>query len=701
MHLSDHLSITAPLKDRKPVGERANRLEGEPIQALNQPLPFSMRTRNGLSLLLLLAAVAWFWQPLVSLFSLTQQQEHYSHIVLIPWLSLYVLYLDRKAIFASREWSPWLGSLVIGMGAWCYWSADAASFAPDQLSMTVLSFVVLCWGIVVSCFGITLCRKVSFGLLCLLLMVPLPSFLLDAIIGFLQSSSAEATDVLFSLLGVPVFRQGFVFSLSNFTIHVAEECSGIRSALSLIITSLVAGHFFLRSAWTKMGLVAVVVPLAIIKNAFRIVGLSLLANYVDPTFITDSALHRSGGIPLFLLSLVVLLFFAWLLRRCEKSLGASHLHDRILSNCGGSVSRTYASLTATWGMMSSPYTGVYAIDPLQDDRWPEFIVRHPNASVFHTRGWLGALQASYGYAPVAFTTSAPAEKLTNALLFCVVRSWLTGSRLVSLPFSDHCEPLVEDAAQFRKLYIHVESLRKKERWKYVEIRSANSLLDFDGNFSRDTTYHLHRLDLRPSLDALHKGFHKDCIQRKISRAERESLTYEAGRSPLLLQQLYGLLRLTRSRHHLPPQPFEWFQNLVACMEKEVCIRVASKFGQPIAGILTLDHGKKMVYKYGGSDTKFNNLGAMPMLLWQAIKEAQEAGAEELDLGRSDLDNPGLITFKERWSAVSSTLTTWRAPAVTLSPSFEHIKVRLAKEVLARLPDTVLTLAGRLLYRHIA
>jgi len=318
MPLIDHLSITAPLDDKKHADERANRLEGGPIQALSQPLPFSMKIRNGLSLLLLLAAVAWFWQPLVSLFSLTQQQEHYSHIVLIPWLSLYVLYLGRKAIFASREWSPWLGSLVIGMGAWCYRSADAAIFAPDQLSVTILALVVMCWGIVVSCFGVTLCRKVSFGMLFLLFMVPLPSFLLDAIIGFLQRSSAEATEVLFSLLGVSVFRQGFVFSLSNFTIHVAEECSGIRSALSLFITSLVAGHFFLRSAWAKMGLVAVVVPLVIIKNAFRIVGLSLLANYVDPTFITDNALHRSGGIPLFFIALAVLGAFAWLLRWTEN-----------------------------------------------------------------------------------------------------------------------------------------------------------------------------------------------------------------------------------------------------------------------------------------------------------------------------------------------------------------------------------------------
>jgi CelD/BcsL family acetyltransferase involved in cellulose biosynthesis len=136
------------------------------------------------------------------------------------------------------------------------------------------------------------------------------------------------------------------------------------------------------------------------------------------------------------------------------------------------------------------------------------------------------------------------------------------------------------------------------------------------------------------------------------------------------------------------------------MGKDVCIRIASKDGQPIAGIMTLDHGKKMVYKYGGSDAKFNNLGATPMLFWRAIKDAKDAGMEELDLGRSDLDNPGLIMFKKRWSAASSTLTTWRAPVVTGTTSREHLKVRLAKDVCAWLPNRVLTLAGRLLYRHI-
>jgi len=350
--------------------------------------------------------------------------------------------------------------------------------------------------------------------------------------------------------------------------------------------------------------------------------------------------------------------------------------------------------------MSSRQNGVWTVDPLADDRWLELIARHPSASVFHTRGWLAALKANYGYGPVAFTTSAPSEPLSNALLFCNVMSWLTGSRLVSLPFSDNCEPLVETEQQFTTLCAFADSYRAERGWKYVEMRSANPALDFSSCFRPATTYHLHRLDLRPSLDALRKNFHRDCIHRKILRAERESLGYQAGRTPALLQQLYGLLQMTRSRHHLPPQPVEWFHHLVAKMGKDLCIRIAFKDSRPIAGILTLDHGKTMVYKYGGSDARFNSSGATPMLFWRAIMEAKAAGMEELDLGRSDLDNPGLITFKERWAAAKSTLTTWRAPATVASLSSEHRKVRLAKEICARLPESVLTFAGRLLYRHI-
>ena len=294
---------------------------GSPESAENKlrtsTIPRRTIYRNGMFLVVLLASCIMFAPPLVELYSLAQRQEHYSHIMLIPWISLYVFYLERKAILASTEWNPWMGALLMCVSALSYWTANLVILEEDYLSSSILSFVVMCWGMFFFFFGSKMCRRVSFGLLFLLFIVPFPSRLLDAIVRFLQYSSADVTERLFAILGTPVLRDGFLFIMSNFAIHVAEECSGIRSALSLFFTSLVAGHFFLRTLWGKMGIVAIVVPLAITKNALRIVALALLANYVDPAYITNSIWHRSGGVPLFLFSLLLLFILIWFVRRLE------------------------------------------------------------------------------------------------------------------------------------------------------------------------------------------------------------------------------------------------------------------------------------------------------------------------------------------------------------------------------------------------
>ena len=343
---------------------------------------------------------------------------------------------------------------------------------------------------------------------------------------------------------------------------------------------------------------------------------------------------------------------------------------------------------------------VHVLDPLRDPRWPGLVERHSAASVFHSRGWLRALQMTYGYEPLAVTTSRPTEPLTNALLCCVVRSWVTGDRVVSLPFTDHCEPLVEHIEQLRALCDHLETLRRTRGWKYAEMRTSGAFFGTTENFRECTVYQWHRLDLRSSLDALYGGFHKDCIRRRISHAERQRLRYEEGQNGSLVRSFYDLIVLTRSRKHLPPPPLEWFLNLFACMGKDLCIRVAFNKNRPIAGILTMNHGNTMYYKYGGSDAGFNSLGATPMLFWRAIQAAKSAGMEELDLGRSDVENQGLIRFKERWGAQGVRLTVWRSPIDEVSPSLERLKMRMAKTACASVPHKMLVLAGRLMYRHV-
>src|SRR5437879_4363805 len=105
---------------------------------------------------------------------------------------------------------------------------------------------------------------------------------------------------------------------------------------------------------------------------------------------------------------------------------------------------------------------VYQIDPAQDQRWVEFLQRHPRASVFHTPGWLDALQRTYGYEPVVLTTSPASQELSNGVVFCCVSSWLTGRRMVSLPFSDHCEPLVDRPVDLEDLTRSLEQDVKEQ-----------------------------------------------------------------------------------------------------------------------------------------------------------------------------------------------------------------------------------------------
>jgi exosortase len=281
-------------------------------------LPVGLKVRNVLAFFLLISTIVWFWQPLAALYSLTQKQSHYSHLLLVPLVSLYVFYVDRKILLSSKRWSPVYGLLLVVVGALGYWEAGRGTSGVDQVCFTTLALVVVTWGVFLFCFGLDTCRKFSFGLLFLLCMVPFPAALLHAIVVFLQRSAAEVTDMVFSLLNVPVIRDDIVFGLSNMTVRIDEGCSAVRSALSLIITSIVAGHFSLRSPWAKFGVVVLTIPVAIIDNALRIVGLSLLANYVDKSFITDGRLHDGGGYVMFGLSITILLVLLSLLRRWEQ-----------------------------------------------------------------------------------------------------------------------------------------------------------------------------------------------------------------------------------------------------------------------------------------------------------------------------------------------------------------------------------------------
>jgi exosortase len=252
---------------------------------------------------------------------LSRENATASHHILIPFVTLFLLYQRRDVIFSSAR-SAWLagaGVILAGLGLalWGsrYWASGGQG---DSLSVMVAALVVLWVGGFLLCYGLEAFRAALFPLLFLGFMIPMPSVLLNGATLFLKTGSTETVAGLFTLTGTPYYRQGFVFSLPKFAIEIADECSGIRSSIALLLTSLLAGDMFLKSRWNKALLVIAIFPTAVLKNGIRIVSLSLLASYVDPSFLTGQ-LHHEGGFVFFLLALVLLAPLFVYLRHSETA----------------------------------------------------------------------------------------------------------------------------------------------------------------------------------------------------------------------------------------------------------------------------------------------------------------------------------------------------------------------------------------------
>jgi exosortase len=288
-----------------------------------------MRSHVCFAGLLLLGAAAYFL-PIGTLAKLVFENETYSHITLIPLVSIFLLVIQRKTIFAETVRKPAAGVAVCAGGLVFYGLAtvlrenlDSQTFRNqnvpnDYLTLCMAGAVAWVIGSFIAVYGMRAFKKARFALLFLVFTIPIPVFLLEGIVTALQLASAEASDIVFRLAGATYHRSGLVFEFPNVAVRVAEECSGIRSSLSLFILSIITGYLFLRTFSRRVILALTIFPITVVKNAFRIVTITLLANYVDMRFLTNHWIHSSGGIPFFAVAMGMFIPLVWALRRTEK-----------------------------------------------------------------------------------------------------------------------------------------------------------------------------------------------------------------------------------------------------------------------------------------------------------------------------------------------------------------------------------------------
>jgi len=267
------------------------------------------------------------WRPIVATLGLAIQDDQFTYILLILPVSIALIFLEWRSLQTMLGRGTLAGIVLLSLAALtaCTTFVWSSSLTSDvRLSVNMLALVLSWIGAFVLYFGFRASRSVSFPLLFLFGLVPLPAFVLNSIVAFLQQASAGMAHIFFSAFGVPVVQDGVILTIPKLTLQVAEECSSIRSSSMLLVTTMVLAQLLLRSPWRKALLICLAVPLSVAKNGLRIFTIAMLGTRVDPRFLTGK-LHRDGGIVFFAIALAATFALLWILRLGEYSQRISKL----------------------------------------------------------------------------------------------------------------------------------------------------------------------------------------------------------------------------------------------------------------------------------------------------------------------------------------------------------------------------------------
>ncbi len=349
----------------------------------------------------------------------------------------------------------------------------------------------------------------------------------------------------------------------------------------------------------------------------------------------------------------------------------------------------------------------------QPEALNDFIVRQTDEPFYYQPAWLDLLSRLYGYPVHRLQTTNADGTLTGFLPVMAVRSPLTGRRIVSLPFSDCCPPLVTSDAAASALVDQALTLAQAERARYLELRAGPvAALEARSELTRSDLYSRWVVPLERDAQAVW-GRVKSPAQRQVKKARKEGVSVHVAERLADMDAYHHLHLLTRSRKHgMPTQPQRYFRDLWETFgapgalsdatSGQVRLLLAEHEGSVIAGMILLVSGATVRYAYGASDERYLRLGPNNALMWEAISWASEQGYTRFDMGRTAHDNPGLVSYKRNWGALEEPLPYYYHPQIAglASTSEESWKYRLLTGCWRRLPLSVSEALGGALYRHL-
>lgn len=336
------------------------------------------------------------------------------------------------------------------------------------------------------------------------------------------------------------------------------------------------------------------------------------------------------------------------------------------------------------------------MDPLNGSEWNNWLQKNRNSTVFHSSNWARLLVESYDYHPVYLTVSERGV-LKGCLPVMEVDSPFTGKRGVCLSFSDYCGAVLDGEEFFQPLFNTVLEYGRSKRWRYIEFRGEDHL----NKEKPSKVFAHHSIELSTDESLMLSRLRKSTA-RNIQKAVKEGVTVDFGKTLQGVLDFYHLHCLTRQRQGLPPQPKSFFvklhEHLIA---QNLGFTALARHGTAtVAGVMCLHFGKRAIYKYGASDSEFQQLRANNLLFWELIKKCGQKGFEYLSLGRTDLENEGLLVFKDGWGGQRKHLYYFRYDLkLNEFVSSENNYAVDCRSVLKRLPIGLLKVLGSLAYRH--
>lgn len=339
---------------------------------------------------------------------------------------------------------------------------------------------------------------------------------------------------------------------------------------------------------------------------------------------------------------------------------------------------------------------VTVVNPLAAADWNEQLLSCQDPTVFHTANWARLIAECYGYNPTYFTLSGRGP-LRGCLPVMEVDSVITGRRGVCLSFSDYCGALLQKPEDFKPLFDSIIERGAASGWRYVEFR-GETLLSHE---EPAKVYSHHLLELTADEAELHSRL-RESTARNIRKSRKEGVTVEISRTLQGVREFYRLHCLTRKRHGVPPQSIRFFEKLHEhIIAQGLGFTALGRQGkETLAGVICLHFGDNALYKFGASDERYQHLRANNLVLWEAIRKCATDGFRTFSLGRTDLDNEGLLSFKNGWGGRRTELNYYRYDfARSGFVCCYGSDMDRYRKVLRKLPVNLLRILGELAYRH--